>query len=327
MIMILKPDLLLNYTQRHALIKGSRLTLDAIISSYQRYKLEYAITTGWNDYRTNYIPDLNWTPDFGISMTISMFDPFIYDSLGEVDSSFLYIQYNPVLYFTTKLGNNFNFTLGTEYQYSGNRPDIFGDPFIKKTSQTFKIFNGIRFDSFDDAWFPGKGAQLDARFEYGKMLNQDSASSGIFFRYLLNYQQSIRFSRKINLIAKLYTVSVQGSNYPWDNQAFMGGINNTRTNLAITPFLGYNIFEITSKNVIVLRGDLQWNFYGSHYLIGKYNYGRKGTYFEDLFNEKDYLSGWGITYAYKSLAGPIELTFMKAEDREFKGFLSVGFWF
>jgi NTE family protein len=322
-----KAGLLLNFTQRHAFMKGSRLTIDAIISTYQRYKLEYAITTGWNDRNPNRKLDLNWTPDIGFSMSVNMLDPFIYDSLGEVDSSFLYIQYNPEIFFITKLGSNLNLTLGAEYQYSGNRPDIFGDPFIKKTTNTVKVLNGIRYDSFDDAWFPTSGTQIDAGIEYGIMLKEDSINDNDFYRYYLTWQHSLKITRKINLITKFYTVSIQGSDYPWDNQVFLGGINNTRTNLTVVPFLGHDLFEVTTKNVIVLRADLQWNFYGNHYLIGKYNIGKKGTYYDDLFTENGYFAGGGITYAYKSLAGPIELTFMKAKNRDYKGFLSVGFWF
>jgi len=64
-----------------------------------------------------------------------------------------------------------------------------------------------------------------------------------------------------------------------------------------------------------------------YHLIGKYNVGKTGTYYDDLFTESGYFAGGGVTYALKSLAGPIELTFMKAKNRNYKGFLSVGFWF
>jgi hypothetical protein len=95
----------------------------------------------------------------------------------------------------------------------------------------------------------------------------------------------------------------------------------------VVPFLGHDFFEISTKNVIVIRADLQWNFYGSHYLIAKYNVGKKGNYYEELYTESGYFNGGGISYAYKSLAGPMEITFMKAKNRNYKGFLSVGFWF
>jgi len=137
----------------------------------------------------------------------------------------------------------------------------------------------------------------------------------------------LKINRKINLITKLYTVSIQGKVYPWDNQVFLGGINNTHTNLTVIPFLGHDLLEVTAKNAAVLRADLQFNFYGNHYLIGKYNVGKTGMYFEDMYKEEGYFAGVGITYAYKSPAGPIELTFMKAKNRDFKGFLNIGFWF
>lgn len=323
----IKAGLLMNFTQRHSLIKGSRLTLDVLISSYQRYKLEYAITTGWNDHYPNRRLNLNWTPDIGVSMSINMFDPFIYDSVGNIDSSFLYIQYNPEFFINSKLGNNLNLITAVEYQYTGNRPNIFGDPFIRKKTRTIKITNGIRLDSFDDAWYPKSGTQIDAGFEYGIMLKEDSARSNDFLRYYLTFQHSLKLSRKINFIPKIYFASVQGANYPWDNQVFLGGCNYTKTNLTIVPFLGHDFLEIPTKNVLVLRADLQWNLFGSHYLIAKYNVGKKGRYLEDIFTENGYFAGGGISYAYKSLAGPIEISFMKAKNRDYKGFLSIGFWF
>ena len=322
-----KAGLLLNITQRHALIKGSRLTFDAIISSYQHYKLEYVVTTGWNNKHPNRKLDLNWKPDYGISMAINMFDPFIYDSIGKIDSSFQYIQYAPGSFFTTKLGNNLNLTIGAEFQHSGNRPSIFGDPFIKHTTNTIKIFNSFKYDSFDNLCFPTSGTLLDAGIEYCSLLKNGLEGNQTYFRYYFMHQHSFRISRKINIISKVYTNSIQGRQYPWDNQIFAGGINNTRTNFMIVPFVGHDFFEIATKNIIVLRADIQWNLFGNHYITAKFNIGEKGTYYQDLFNEKTLMSGAGLTYSYRSLAGPVELTIMKAKDREFKGFLSVGFWF
>jgi NTE family protein len=322
-----KAGLLLNFTQRHALIKGSRLSFDAIVSSYQHYRLEYLITSGWNTRHPNKKLDLNWKPDYGISMAISMLDPFIYDSVGNIDSSFLYIQYNPKIFFTSKLGSNLNLTVGSEFQYAGNRPSIFGDPFIKQTTKTIKFYNEFKYDSFDDKWFPKSGTQLDAGIEYGIVLNGGSIEDNSFFRYYFIHQHSQKITRKLNFITKIYFISIQGEVYPWDNQVFLGGINNTHTNFTIVPLLGHDLFEMTTRNTLVLRADFQWNLIGDHYLTTKFNIGKKGNYFEDLFTSDDYLPGIGFTYSYKSLIGPLEVSIMKTENRDFKGFLSLGFWF
>jgi hypothetical protein len=85
--------------------------------------------------------------------------------------------------------------------------------------------------------------------------------------------------------------------------------------------------EVLSRNVLVVRADLQWKIIGDHYLIGKFNLGKKGDRYQELLSIKNMLIGGGFTYAYKSLAGPIEITLMKGRDRRWQANLCLGFWF
>jgi NTE family protein len=323
-----KAGLLLNYTQKHALIKGSRFSVDGIVSSFIRYKTEYVISTGWSEKHPHRNRNIDWSPDFGMFFTYESLDPYKYDTLdrGNKVGSFHYVQTNPGIYFVEKLGNNLNVGVGVEFQYASRGSNLI-NYLINSNTNTFNLFNYIRFDSFNDKWFPTTGAQFDSEIEYGSVLENDDKVIRTFSRYNLFYQHAWRMARHFTFISKIYTASVQGSSVQWGNQVFLGGINNTKMDFSVIPFIGYDLFEVSSRNLFVLRTDFQWNLFGDHYLILKFNAGKKNQYYEDLFSKGNLLIGGGLTYAYKSLVGPVELSILQAQDRKLKVYLSLGFWF
>jgi len=78
---------------------------------------------------------------------------------------------------------------------------------------------------------------------------------------------------------------------------------------------------------VVLRSDLQWNFFGNHYLIAKFNIGNTASQFDELLTDGNVLLGGGLSYVFKSLVGPVEITIMQAKNRQLKGYVCLGFWF
>jgi NTE family protein len=321
-----KAALLLNFTQRHTLIRGSRLSADGIASSFIHYKVEYVISTGWSNKHRNRNQNIDWTPDFGVSFAYQSFDPYVYDSTGNKKSSLHYIQSNPKIFILEKLGNNLNLGLGAEFQRA-SRNSNFVNYSVKTNTNNINIFTFIKLDALNDKWFPTSGSKFFGEIEYGSVLEDDKQKIHTHTQYYLSYQHALNIFPRFSFISKIYTASIQGSYVPWDNQIFLGGINNTSMNFSIIPFLGYDLFEVISRNTMVLRTDFQWNFYGDHYLIAKFNVGKNVEFYENLFTKGKILVGGGLTYAYKSLVGPIEISILQAQDRKFKNYISLGFWF
>jgi len=322
-----KIGVLFNFTQHHALMKGARFSFDAIISSYQRYKLEYIISTGLLTKKSRNSPNFEYKPDIRLALSAHILDPYVYDSVGDIRANFHYIQDNVQLCIVNKRIRNLNIGLGAEYHHSAVGPNIVGDPVIKWTSDQLNVLSFVKFDNFDNKWFPTSGLRINAGANYRTDIAYAEKYYSNFFTYSIAAQLAVKIFHRFSIIAGANTLSVQGDSIPWDNRVLVGGVNNTSLDMNVVPFTGYNLFEISTKNTLVGKSDFQWNFYGNHYLIGTVNVGNVSPRYEDLFTNGDVLFGYGLTYAYKSILGPLEITVMKAQHRDLKAFLSIGFWF
>ena len=322
-----KAGLLLNYTQRHFLLPGSRLSIEAIISGYIRYNVEYLIPAGWGKKSYSKRRDPDWIPDFGIYFNYQTFEPIIYDSVGRIKSNFHYVQTNPRIFFLDKLGKDVNVGIGASYQYSGKGPSLMNSQIITPNSNTIKVFNFIEYDAFDHKLFPKSGSKIESNIDIGSTIENGKENLNTFFRLQLTLQHALKITKRYSFITKFYGASVHGSDVAWDDMIFLGGINKTHINLMTVPFEGYSYLEILTRNALAISTDLQWNFYGDHYLVGKFNLGKTGVDYNELLKNKDFLMGGGLSYAYKSLLGPLEITVMKAQKRPWSAYLSLGYWF
>jgi NTE family protein len=322
-----KIGVLLNFTQHHALIKGARFSFDAIISGYQRYKMEYIISTGLLTKKSRNSPNFEYKPDIRLALSAHLLDPYVYDSVGKITANFHYIQDNVQLFFVNKRIRNLNIGLGAEYHHSNIGTNLVHDPVITWTSDQLNALSFVKYDNFDNRWFPTSGLRINAGADYHTDIVNAEKYYSNFFTYAVSAELAVKIFQRFSIIAGANTISVQGDSIPWDNRVLVGGVNNTSLDMNVVPFTGYSLMEITTKNTLVGKSDFQWNFYGHHYLIGTVSVGNVSPRYEDLFNNGDVLFGYGLTYAYKSILGPFQFTAMKAQDRDWKFFLSIGFWF
>jgi hypothetical protein len=93
------------------------------------------------------------------------------------------------------------------------------------------------------------------------------------------------------------------------------------------PFAGYDFMEVSTKNLVAFKSDLQWNIFGEHYITARINAGDTADQSGNLLNDEKVALGAGLSYAYKSLVGPVEITVMQATDRKLKAHICLGFWF
>lgn len=322
-----KAGILFNFTQRYKIGKKiAFISMDAIVSNYQRYKVENTFYSGWK-----YKPGksrMNFIPNFSISYTYQSFDPYSYDSVGNIINNFHYIQSNLKAFFFYELGKNANMYLGSEYQYSSKGPTIVNQPVNENSNwYSIKLYSQLKYDSYDDKWLPKTGTQMNISFKYGRMINYEEAMDPDFFQFYFSYSYAWKIAQKFSLIPKLYTASIQGDDIQWDNQLFLGGVNNTQINLFVVPFAGYSYMELPTKNLAILRSDFQWNFIGDHYLTAKVNIGNSSEHYKNLLSNQEILFGGGISYTFKSLLGPVELSVLKANERPTMAFVNLGFWF
>ena len=74
-------NLLINIILRNKLIKGSKLSFDAIMGQYRRIKLTYLVHTAWNNKQSDYLSGmpplrLSMFPDIGLNLEYNNFELF-----------------------------------------------------------------------------------------------------------------------------------------------------------------------------------------------------------------------------------------------------------
>ena len=57
------------------------------------------------------------------------------------------------------------------------------------------------------------------------------------------------------------------------------------------------------------------------------NLGKMTALPEDLVTKGETITGFGITYGYKSIIGPIELSLMDSPSHDLIAYVNIGFWF
>jgi NTE family protein len=319
-----KAGMLLNFAQRYSVAKTYfTFTADAIISNYQRYKFENIIHPHWKKNRSRLLPNI------GISYSYQTYDPYSYDSTGEAFSNFHFIQSSPAIFLFHEFGNNLNLTTGSVFRHSSQGKVLVNSPVDESTSNTIMLFSNFEYDSFNDKWYPKTGTRLGIGMNYGIVLNMNGNSTGNadFYQYYISLSHAFKVIRQLSIIAGFNTASMQGNIIPWDNYFFLGGVNHTQIDLSSISFPGYKFLELQTKNLAVLRSDFQLNFTGDHYLIARFNVGNTGTEYKKVFTEGNLLMGGGLSYVYKSLGGPVEISIMQANNRKLQIYACLGFWF
>jgi NTE family protein len=110
----------------------------------------------------------------------------------------------------------------------------------------------------------------------------------------------------------------------------VGGLTNNFRNQI--QFVGLKEFELFSNNFQMLQVGFRYEVIKELYLLGRYNLGSYSDTVNEIWNNvsnnKNFVSGYGLTIAYASIFGPIEITAMHCEQlHDFRGYLNVGFNF
>jgi NTE family protein len=115
------------------------------------------------------------------------------------------------------------------------------------------------------------------------------------------------------------------ADYPYN--VFVGGLGQNYINFTF-PFVGYRFMELIGRNFASINAWAYYEMYENHFITLKGNIGAMEGTFTDLFSSDIVLDGYGLSYAYNSPIGPLELTVMGSTNTgNIYTYISLGFWF
>ncbi|HEX8268674.1 MAG TPA: patatin-like phospholipase family protein [Flavobacterium sp.] len=321
-----KSGILTNLTQKKLLLKNDVASLDLVLGDNFRYNLDYYVDNGFYfsyGFRSRY-------NRFNRNVSSEYNDVF---SLVESDFNRININFSDFTnqaYVQTLFIHKFVVGGGLEVKHLKIESQTLQNTSpVLENSSYLSFFGYMKFDSFDNKYFPKRGWYF----------------SGEFQRYMTSSDYTNRFKpfsiakAEVGVAKTFYkkaTVKFEaegGFATGVDNVPFLdfvlGGygfnpINNIR------PFYGYDFLSISGDSYMKAGITLDYEIFRKNHLNLAANYANIS---DNLYNSVDWLtnpvySGYAVGYGLETILGPLEVKYSWSPELP-KGFVwfSVGFWF
>lgn len=324
---LLKSGLLINFTKNKIFAKNDVISLDFIVGDNIRYNLNYYIDNGfyWSfGFNSRYTGfNRNVPNDFNNGITFS--------DLGLNSVNIDYSDLTNQIYMQTIFAQKFSIGAGIELKHlkissetlENTRP-------IFENSDYFSIYGYMKYDSFDNKYFPEKGWYFNGDLKSFLFSSNYTTNFERFTIAKADFGIAKTFYKKFTLKLQTeggFSIGEQSVNY---FDFALGGygfasLNNFR------PFYGYDFISVVGDSYIKASATLDYEIYKKHHINFTGNFANIGNkIFESVegWISKPNFTGYGFGYGYDSLIGPLEIKHSwSPETRNHFTWISLGFWF
>lgn len=333
-----KSSALVNMTSKSLLFTNDIASIDIIGGDNFRYDMSYYIDKGeyWS-IGLNHSLD-QFTKDVGFDF-VRANSSFENNAVNQVEINYLDVKTQ--LYLETLFLNNFKLGIGIEQDYSeietntifpADRPEDSDDkdiPAVLENSNLYSGFTYIKYDSYDNAYFPREGFKFDGNFH---LYLFDSGSSYDFSQFSM-VDGNLGYA--VSPLSYLSLRVEGGAGFSIGNKNtnalnfFLGGYGNNYVN-NLHSFLGYEHLGLSGDSYIKSKFELDFQPFPKNHLKLMYNLANVG---DELFESTKWIeevnyTGFGVGYGLETIAGPLEVIYSYSPERgTSEWFLSLGFWF
>ena len=321
-----KTAILANLTHKNLLFKNDVASLDFIVGDNSRYNFDYYIDNGF------YF-------SFGIKSKFNTFNANVgtdfrngelLDELGLNAVNIDYSDFTNQAYVQTVFVEKFLLGAGAEFKHlkikSANLQAI--NP-IFDNSNYLSLFGYLKYDSFDNRYFPKKGWYFVGDFQTylassnftNKFEPFSIAKGDVGIAYTIYDKFTIKVNSEIGFCIGESSVPFFDFN--------LGGFGFNPVN-NIKPFYGYDFLSLSADSYIKSAVILDYEIFKKNHINFSANMASvRNNLFEqsDWISEKKYL-GYALGYGIETFLGPLEVkyTFSPELSKSYTLF-SVGFWF
>jgi NTE family protein len=318
---LFKTGILVNLTQKKIFFKNDVVSLDAILGDNLRYNFDYYVDNGFR-------------LGFGFNSSYNAFNKNVianFENGEEANSLNIdYSDFTNQFYIQTVFVQRFLLGMGLEYKHLKIKSEtIETSNSTIENSDYISAFGGLKFDSFDNKYFPKKGQFFSGDF-HTYFYSNDYTNQFIPFSILKGeFGIAKTFYKKITLKVNADAGIFFGSrSVPFFDFIFGGygfiPLNNFR------PFYGYNFLSISGDSYLKSTFTIDYEIFKKNHLNFAANYANVEDYLYDSLDwiAKPKYSGYAIGYGLETLIGPVEIKYSWSPELA-KGFVyvNVGFWF
>jgi len=305
--------LLVNYTNRNLLFKNSRLSVDLALGDMPRGELSYFVDRGF-------------IPTLGIKLRTYRFRYQNYQNQVALNER-IYQDYSLDLFLQSTWRDAYALGAGLQIEDVNINQNFQVSDFERFQKGFINYYGFIDFDSFDDANFPRSGIQLNAHYR----IIAEREGFSVFREPSSVLDLSIRSATGIgdkwSLVTKFYGATTIGPGLDIPYQIHLGSMGQGYIN-SIQPFIGYRLMELSGRNVLFVRADVNYEAFKNHYFHFRTNFGKLEPTLEDIFASDILLDGYSLGYTYNSLVGPLEINVAGSTNHDaIYTYVRLGYWF
>ncbi|MEO8935155.1 MAG: patatin-like phospholipase family protein [Xanthomarina sp.] len=326
-----KTAALVNLTKRKLMVKNDVLSFDFIVGDNIRYNFEYYIDKGfyWSvGFKSRYNQFKKTIP----ATSLLTDDELLFINVNKLDMKLKDLTHQ--FYLQTLFTKDMSLTLGAEHK----KLKITSETVLTGASQqktTFEnsdylsVFGQLRFDSYDNKYFPSSGFYFNSDFHlylYSSDYNNNFTGFSIG-KATFGYSYSLSNKLTANITTQ-GGFNIGENTNPYLNFALGGYGANYINNF--DSFYGYDFIELSGNSFVKGVISLDYEIFKKNHINLGANYSNiADNIFDngDWFTSPDY-SGYAVGYALETLVGPIEVKYTwSPETKKSIWFFNLGFWF
>jgi NTE family protein len=322
---LFKSGVLVNLTHKKTFFKNDIASIDVVLGDNIRYNLDYYIENGFN-LSIGFKSKLN---QFNRNVAKEFSNLNIMPAgINSINIDFLDLTNQ--IYFQSLFVQKFLIGGGAEIKYLKIKSETLQetDLIIDKSSY-LSVLGYVKFDSFDDKYFPKKGwyfsgdiqsylvsSDYTGVFKPFSMINADFGITATLFK-------NTTFTFQTDAGSLLGTESVAFFNYVFGGYGY-NPINNFK------HFYGYDYLSVAANSYIKSSGTIDYEFYKNNHFNFTANFANIGN---KIFDTVDWISmpkysGYAVGYGLETAIGPIGVKYSWSPEKV-RGYtwFSVGFLF
>ncbi len=317
---------LINFTRKRNMFKNDVASVDVIVGDNFRYNFDYYIDNGfyWSfGFKSRYNSFSRNVPnDFTTGQVLT--------ELGLNALNVNFSDFTNQAYVQTVFRQKFQLGLGAEFKHLKIASSTVqtSQPAIEN-SNYWSTFGTIKFDSFDNKFYPSRGLYLSGDFQTYLFSNNYTGNFNPFsiakaeVGFAKTFLKSITFKSQTQAGLAIGPQSVPFLNFVLGGYGFEG-VNNFK------HFYGYDFLSLIGDSFIKTTATFDYEFIKKNHINISANYANVQ---DNLFKKTSWIStprfsGYAIGYGFESILGPVEIkqTYSPETGKGFT-FVNVGFWF
>jgi NTE family protein len=321
-----KSAVLANITNKKTLYKNDVASFDLIIGDNVRYNLDYYIDNGYN-------------LSVGFKSQLNQFNKNVTKQISNlsvnplVDVNYINIDFLDLtnqFYFQSIFAQKFLIGAGIEHKYLNIKSETLAttNPILDRSSYE-SVFAYMKYDSFDNQYFPTKGWYVSSDIHNYLLSSNYTGKFNPFSIAKADIGIAVKIFKKTTF--KLQTeagFSIGDESVPFFNFV-LGGygfvpINNFR------PFYGYDFLSLAGNSYLKSSATIDYEIFKKNHLNFTANYANIGN---NYFDSLDWISlpkysGYALGYGMETIVGPLEIKYAWSPETS-RGYtwFSIGFWF